>query len=53
MTITKVHRILILLSLLICDVVSVDVLQVDVDRNRVVDSAGRERYFHGASECCC
>ena len=37
MTITKVHRILILLLLLICDVASVDVLQVDADSNRGVD----------------
>ena len=49
MTITKVHTIFILLSLLIWDVASVNVLQVDVDRNRVVDTAGRERYFHGVN----
>ena len=45
----NVHTILILSSLLISDVASVDVLQVDVDRNRVVDTAGRERYFHGVN----
>jgi len=28
---------------------SVDILQVDVDRNRVVDASGRERYFHGVN----
>ena len=28
---------------------SIDVLQVDVDRNRVVDASGRERYFHGVN----
>ena len=25
------------------------VLQVDIERNRVVDSMGRERYFHGVN----
>ena len=43
------HAILILLSLAISDTVSVDVLQVDVERSRVVDAMGRERYFHGVN----
>lgn len=46
---TTLNTIFILSSLLISDVASVDVLQVDVDRNRVVDTAGRERYFHGVN----
>jgi len=43
------HLVLILLPLLIVDTVGANVLQVDVDRNRVVDMAGRERYFHGVN----
>ena len=43
------YAISVLLSLAISDTVSVDVLQVDIERSRVVDSMGRERYFHGVN----
>ncbi|XP_065883588.1 endoglycoceramidase-like isoform X2 [Dysidea avara] len=35
--------------LLAISVESVDILQVDVNRNRVVDASDRERYFHGVN----
>ena len=43
------YAILLLLSLVVSDTTSVDVLQVDIERNRVVDAMGRERYFHGVN----
>lgn len=45
----NLQAILVLSSLLILDTTSVDILQVDVDRHRLVDAAGRERYFHGVN----
>ena len=49
MTELRMLAILVLLSATVSDTLSVDVLQVDIERGRVVDAMGRERYFHGVN----